>query len=77
MADERDLQVVARAGQATLIIVLIAIFAMALALWTIYEEAGTVPVGWLWFIAYAEVILAVITHSLAILVLEGRSRGHG
>lgn len=77
VADERDTQIVARAGQATLIIVLIAIFSITLVLWTVHEEAGTVHVGWLWFIAYAAVILAVVTHSVIILVLDGAGGGRG
>ena len=77
MADERDFQVIARAGQATLIIVLMTIFMLTVGLWTVYEEAGVVPVGWMWFIAYLAVVLATITHSLAVLVLERSAGGHG
>ena len=77
VADERDLQVVAQAGQATLVIVLMAIYGLTVGLWTFYEGDGVVPVGWMWFVAYAAVILAVVTHSLAVLVLDRRMGGHG
>ena len=77
VADERDLQVVARAGQATLIIVLIAIYGLTVGLWAIYEKDGVVAVGWMWFVAYAAVILAVVTHSLAILILDGEGGRRG
>ena len=77
LADERDLQVVARAGQATLVIVLVGIFAFTIGLWTAYEGAGVVPVGWMWFLAYGSVILASLTFAVATLLLDGRMGGHG
>lgn len=77
VADERDLQIVARAGQATLVIVCMITFAMAIGLWTLYEDAGVVPVGWLWGIAYAVVIVAVVTNSLTVLILDRGTSGHG
>jgi hypothetical protein len=77
VADERDVQVVARAGQATLIIVLVGIFSFTIGLWTAYEGAGVVPVGWMWFLAYGMVILASITFAVATLVLDGGMGGHG
>ncbi|MFH1763020.1 MAG: DUF2178 domain-containing protein [Gemmatimonadota bacterium] len=75
--DERDFQVVARAGQATLIIVLVAIFGFNIGLWTIYEGAGVVAVGWMWFLAYGCLFLAYVIHALAVLILDGRTSGHG
>jgi hypothetical protein len=77
MADERDARVAARAGQATLVVVLTCVFAFSMGLWTAYEGAGEVPVGWMWFLAYGTVILAFVVHSGATLVLDGRTAGHG
>jgi uncharacterized membrane protein len=77
VADERDVQVVARAGQTTLVIVLVGIFGFTIGLWTVYEGAGVVPVGWMWFLAYGSVILASVTFAVATLVLDGRMGGHG
>ncbi|MGD8320457.1 MAG: hypothetical protein PVJ02_08385 [Gemmatimonadota bacterium] len=77
VADERDFQIVARANQAALVIVLVATFACTITLWTVYEPAGAVPVGWMWFLAYGTVILASIASAAAILVLDGRTGGHG
>lgn len=76
-SDERDLQTVARANQASLVVVLLGMFALAITLWTVYEPAGTVPVGWMWFIAYGAVILASVASAVATLVLDGRTGGHG
>jgi hypothetical protein len=75
--DERDLQVAAQAGQTTLVVVLVVIYAFTVGLWTLFEGAGVVPVGWMWFLAYASVILASLTNALAVLVLDGRMGGRG
>ena len=77
LSDERDAQILARAGQTTLVVVLVGIFLLTIGLWTTFEGAGTVPVGWMWFTAYGSVILASITHSIVVLVLDGRTGGHG
>jgi len=75
--DERDLQIQAQANQAALMGVLMGNFALAIGLWTLYEGAGQVPAGWLWFLAYGSVILAHITCSVAFLILDGRTAGNG
>ena len=77
VADERDVQVVARAGQATLIVVLVGIYAFTIGLWIAYEGAGVVPVGWMWFLAYGCVILASVTFAISTLLLDGSTGGHG
>ncbi len=76
LADERDMEVVARANQATLVVVLVSIFVFTIALWTVYESAGSVPVGWMWFLAYGAVIVASVTSAIATLILDGRMGGH-
>jgi uncharacterized membrane protein len=77
VTDERDAQAAARASQFTLVVVLLVLFALAVGLWTFYEDVGSVPVGWMWFLAYSSVILAVVTNAVAFLVLDGRTGGHG
>ena len=77
MADERDLHITARANQATLMVVLVAVFAFTIGLWTTHEAQGQVPVGWMWFLAYGCVILASVTSAVTILILDGRTGGHG
>jgi len=76
-ADERDVQVVAKAGQVTLVVVLVGIYAFTIGLWMAYEGAGVVPVGWMWFLAYGCVILASATFSVSTLLLDGSTGGHG
>ncbi len=77
LSDERDLQVQARANQASLVVVLLGIYVFTISLWTVYESAGQVPVGWMWFLAYGSAILAFVTSSVATLILDGRMGGHG
>jgi hypothetical protein len=77
LADERDMHVIAQANQATLIVVLVAIFLFVITLWTIFESAGSVPVGWMWFLAYGAPILASVTSAVTTLILDGRTGGHG
>lgn len=76
-ADERDYQILARANQATLVVVLLGIFALTIGLWITYEAPGEVPVGWMWFLAYGSVILASLASAVIILILDGRMVGHG
>ena len=76
VSDERDMHVVARANQATLVVVLVGIYVFTIGLWTVYETSGQVPVGWMWFLAYGSVILASVTSAVVILVLDGRMGGH-
>jgi sterol desaturase/sphingolipid hydroxylase (fatty acid hydroxylase superfamily) len=75
--DERDLHVMARANQASLVVVLVGVFALAIGLWAVYEERGSVPAGWMWFMAYGSVILAFLTSSVATLALDRGMGGHG
>jgi len=46
-------------------------------LWEAYREAGAVPVGWMWFLAYGTVIATFVVHSLATLVVNGGYGGRG
>ena len=69
-ADERDVQVVAKAGQVTLVVVLVGIYAFTIGLWTVYEGAGVVPVGWMWVMAYSTLILSHLAPALVALVLD-------
>ena len=75
--DERDQQVLARARLATLVILLVAVYALSIGLWEAYRGAGAVPVGWLWFLAYGVVIVTFVVHAAATLVVDGWLGGHG
>ena len=77
VSDERDLQIVARANQVTLIVVLVGIYVFTISLWIVFEAGGQVPVGWMWFLAYGSAILAFVTSSVTTLILDGRTGGNG
>lgn len=76
VADERDIQILARANQVTLIVVLLGVFGLSIGLWLAYEGGGGVPAGWMWFLAYGSAILAFVTSAVATLVLDGRMGGY-
>jgi hypothetical protein len=76
-SDERDVQIVARANQVTLVVVLLGVFAFAISLWTIFEAQGQVPVGWMWMVAYGSAILAFLTSSATTLILDRKMGGDG
>ena len=65
--DERDDLIAAKSCQVGLIVVGILVFCGSIALWEVYQEAGSVPVGWMWVMAYSTLIvtnLAPLTISL-------------
>ena len=65
-----------RASQATMIVVLMGVFALSVGLWEAYREEGAVPVGWMWFLAYAVVIGTFIVHAAATLIVDSGLGGH-
>lgn len=75
--DERDFLNVARANQASLVVVLLGVFALSMGLWVVHEEGGSVPAGWMWFMAYGSVILAFLASAVATLVLDRGTGDHG
>ena len=77
VADERDSQVVARASQVTLIVVLILVFLGCISLWTVHEPAGVLDVGWMWFLAYGSMLVGLITNAVMVLIFDRSSVGRG
>ncbi len=73
--DERDVHVVVRAGQSALIAVLVSVYVVTIGLWIVYEDAGSVPVGWMWFLAYGTIILAFLAYAISTIVVDGWTRG--
>lgn len=73
--DERDVHVLARAGQAALIIYLVGQYLVSYGLWTVYEPAGSVPVGWLYLLAAAAPVLGSLVYAIATIVIDRWTRG--
>ena len=61
--DERDVMILNKAMSNSFIVTLVYLFLVAMSLYLYYEKSGSVPVAWLWFIAYNVVMAANITTS--------------
>ncbi len=75
--DERDTLIVARGNQVALVVVLLWVYLLTIGLWTVFESAGQVPVGWMWFLAYGSVIVAFVVSSGVSLILDKGMGGNG
>jgi hypothetical protein len=75
--DERDEKLGAKATSFGLVVVAMGVFLANIALWDGYEEAGSVPVGWMWILAYGTLILTHLVPALAFLALDLGMVGRG
>lgn len=75
--DERDTKIRYRANAAAFIVVLIYVFTLSLFLWERYQGNGSVPVGWMWFLAYSTSFSAFISSSVIALIMESKASAHG
>ena len=75
--DERDLEIARRANEIALVAVLVFVFAVCIALFLNYETAGILPVGWMWFLAYATACFGLIAQAVATLELHREMSGNG
>ncbi len=70
--DERDDVVARHASQITLLAVGMIVFLAALLLYDVYRDAGGVPAGWLWLLAYGTVAVLSLVHAVTGLLLDLR-----
>jgi hypothetical protein len=75
--DERDDAIARRASEVTLTALAALVFVASIALYEFYRELGTVPVGWLYFMAYGAVIVVSLLHPAVTLVVDYRGRVDG
>lgn len=75
--DERDQEIARQANEIALVAVLVFVFAVCIALFLAYESSGSLPVGWMWFLAYATACFGLLAQSAATLVLHGEMSGNG
>ena len=68
--DERDERIGAKATNIGMIVVALVVFAGSIALWETYRDAGCVPVGWMWVMAYATLILSNLAPAIVGLALD-------
>lgn len=69
-ADERDERILLRASRGALITTGMYVFLACIALWDAYQEPGSVPVGWMWFLAYTTAIFLYLSTAIATLILD-------
>jgi hypothetical protein len=75
--DERDLEIARQANEIALVAVLVFVYAVSIALFLGYETAGNLPVGWMWFLAYATACFGLLAQAVATLVLHREMSGNG
>jgi len=75
--DERDLEIARQANEIALVAVLVFVFVVCMALFLGYETAGILPVGWMWFLAYATACFGLLAQAVATLVLHKEMSGNG
>jgi len=75
--NERDYLIELKSSNATLIVILIYVFLLCISIFVYYENDGSVPVSWMWFIAYTSVFLTYIINSGIYLWYEKRIDGSG
>ena len=75
--DERDEMFESKAAGVTLVIVLAYVYLLCLALWAYFQGDGSVPAGWMWFLAYSTMFLGMILHGIFTLLLAAGKVGNG
>lgn len=75
--DERDERHESKAGGIALTVVLVYVYILSIALWAIFQDSGTVPAGWMWFMGYSTVFIGMISHGLFTLLLASGKVGNG
>jgi hypothetical protein len=75
--DERDLEIARQANEIALVAVLVFVFSVSMTLFLSYETAGSLPVGWMWFLAYATACFGLLAQAVATLLLHREMSGNG
>ncbi len=75
--DERDEMFENKAAGVTLGIVLAYVYLACLALWSYFQGEGSVPAGWMWFLAYSTIFLGMIVHGIFTLLFAAGKVGNG
>ncbi|MBN2797418.1 MAG: hypothetical protein JXR88_18560 [Clostridia bacterium] len=65
--DERDLLVQSKAMNFSLIVIATYVYSLATSIYTKYEIAGFIPIGWLWFLAYSMIVILHISLDVGLL----------
>ena len=75
--DERDDWIARYANGIAFVVALAYVFVVSIVLWEVYHDRQSVPVGWMWFLAYTSSFSGMLGHAAATLVLNAGVSGHG
>ena len=75
--DERDREIGMRASVTALAVVLAFVFITCISLYEFYHDRALVPVGWMWFLAYAAILVGQLVLAAASLAQHMGMGGHG
>jgi len=73
VVDERDNQIQTKATSVSLLITTMFVFLLSIGLFLGYESVGSVPVSWMWLMAYLTFDVAYLSSSTIITLLYWRS----
>jgi len=72
--DERDREIQHKSLEIGYVGIILYIFVLTITLYAIYEAAGALPIGWVWFIAYTTIVTANLIAGITSLFMY---RKHG
>jgi len=75
--DERDLEIARQANEIALVAVQVFVFSVCITLFLSYETAGSLPIGWMWFLAYITACFGLIAQAVATLISHKKMSGNG
>ena len=76
-ADERDKEIGMRSAATALAVVLGFVFVCCIILYEAYRAPAALPVGWMWFLAYASILVGQLALALSALAQHMGMGGHG
>jgi hypothetical protein len=75
--DERDLEISLQANEIALVAVLVFVFTLCISLFLAYEKAGSLPISWMWFLAYITACFGLLAQAIATLIVHRKISGNG
>ncbi|UCF04726.1 MAG: DUF2178 domain-containing protein [bacterium] len=77
LVDERDQTLSRKASEGAFFVLALFVFLFSIALHDAFRDKGSVPIGWLWSLAYSSWILAYLSQAVIALIFYSRMSSHG
>ena len=77
ISDERDIDISRQANEIALVAMLVFVYVVCIILFLRYENLGSLPVGWMWFLAYTNACFGFLAQSAATLILHRKMNNDG